>query len=128
METQAVLLNLLLGLLLGMAGQVVRAVSGLRKLTAGVALPAPPAPAPIPVAPAAPAPVAAPTAAEAFSWTQFGISLILGGVAGMTAAIIVLGDGAKLSKEQIMGLIAAGYSGSDFLEGVIKWLPKTPAP
>lgn len=83
-----------------------------------------------PASGAAPSPVPAatssPAAAESFSWTQFGVSILYGSLAGMAAALIVLGDAGKSTKENIMGLIAAGYSGADFLEGVIKWVPKPP--
>ena len=50
-----------------------------------------------------------------FDWRQFLVSLLLGGLAGMAYAIMLLG--APVDKQFLLGGIAAGYAGSDFIEG-----------
>jgi hypothetical protein len=111
MDSQTLLLNLGLGFLLGMAGQVVRAVAGLRKHSG---------------TPPSSGAGAELTPREAFNGTQFAVSLLLGGVAGMLAVVVLWDKMNNLNKDTALGLLAAGYAGSDFLEGVIKWMPKPP--
>jgi hypothetical protein len=47
------------------------------------------------------------------------ISFGIGGVAGALAALSVLPDTGQVSKEQLLGIAAAGYAGADFIEGFI---------
>ena len=47
------------------------------------------------------------------------ISLAIGGVAGALAAVTIVSDLAKVSVEQLFAIAAAGYAGSDFIEGFI---------
>lgn len=125
METHTILLNCLLGLILGVSGQVVRAVAGLRKHF-GVSSAPSNLPPPV-VLPSADPTVPSNTAlADRFSWTEFGVSLILGGVSGIIASVILWDKMQSIDKNVVLGLIAAGYAGSDFLDGIIKWLPKPP--
>lgn len=52
------------------------------------------------------------------------ISLLIGVLAGVMAAIVTLTPGAAISREALLGLVAAGYSGTDFIEGFMaRWLP-----
>lgn len=99
-------MNMSLGLLLGAAGQVIRAVSGLRKNAVS--------------------PGASEGTTQEFSWSKFGLSIILGGTAGMVAALVLWDDLKNPDRNIVLGLLAAGYAGSDFLESVTKWLPKPP--
>jgi hypothetical protein len=46
------------------------------------------------------------------------ISFGIGGVAGALAAITLIPEG-QASKEQLFGIAAAGYAGTDFIEGFI---------
>jgi hypothetical protein len=55
------------------------------------------------------------------------ISFGIGGVAGALAAITVLPDTGAVSKEQLLGIAAAGYAGADFIEGFISRISGTPA-
>lgn len=51
------------------------------------------------------------------------VSLIIGGIAGILGAVFLLG--AKIDKEFLITLIAIGYAGTDFIEGIIrKAVPK----
>lgn len=56
--------------------------------------------------------------------SKLGFSIVLGGVAGMIAVIVVWDD--LKVPNIILGLLAACYAGSDFLECITKWLPKQP--
>jgi hypothetical protein len=47
------------------------------------------------------------------------ISFGIGGVAGALAAVNVLPLAETISKEQLLGIAAAGYAGADFIEGFI---------
>nr|WP_321984274.1 hypothetical protein [uncultured Lichenicoccus sp.] len=99
---------LLLAGLLGMIGQGVRAVVGLK----GLALQA--------LDPNVPLP-------EAFNPTRLIVSLVIGFVAGAlagTAMGIEQVGHADLTRAAMLGLMAAGYSGTDFIEGFISnYLP-----
>ncbi|MGA2122620.1 MAG: hypothetical protein ABSG49_11375 [Methanoregula sp.] len=50
------------------------------------------------------------------------LSLIIGGIAGGLASLMMLGKDVNL--ELLLGLVAAGYAGTDFIEGFMK--TKTP--
>lgn len=47
------------------------------------------------------------------------ISFAIGGVAGAFAAVAILPDSGQITKEQLLGIAAAGYAGTDFIEGFI---------
>ncbi|WP_298975812.1 hypothetical protein [uncultured Roseobacter sp.] len=68
---------------------------------------------------------------KAFSTSQLTISLMLGALAGILATLTAaLGPGANeidsfksggsISQAFIISLLAAGYAGADFLEGIVK--------
>lgn len=74
---------------------------------------------------------------KAFDTKQLGISMLLGGLAGIMAAVTMLAvpgnseleaytTGGAISSAFITSMIAAGYAGGDFLEGIIKSHLKTP--
>jgi uncharacterized membrane protein YeaQ/YmgE (transglycosylase-associated protein family) len=53
-----------------------------------------------------------------FDTKRFLISLLIGGIAGGLAAAYFSGQ--ELNSTIIFGLIAAGYAGTDFIEGFMK--------
>lgn len=48
------------------------------------------------------------------------VSLIIGAVAGSLGAISMLDTTTKINKEYLIMLISIGYTGTDFIEGLIK--------
>jgi len=54
------------------------------------------------------------------------ISFGIGGVAGALAAITLIADPQKIAAEQLFAIAAAGYSGSDFIEGFITKISAAP--
>jgi hypothetical protein len=62
---------------------------------------------------------------EWFDGRQLGVSLLLGGVAGIAYAIPLLG--AVIDKQFLIGAMAAGYAGADFIEGFMTRFVGTPA-
>jgi hypothetical protein len=102
------LLNkLLIGMLLGMAGQLIRVIVGIKKKN---------------------------DANEAHDPQRLLISLLIGAVIGAVAGVLVIVDDPmkELSqKTTLMAIIAAGYAGADFIEGFIQKNPpraNPPAP
>ncbi len=91
---------LLLGGLAGAVGQAARAVVGLKKVNDRAA-----------------AENSDPS--DLFVASRLFISLTIGFVAGALAILIMDVDISAISKEQILGLAAAGYAGADFVEGII---------
>ena len=97
---------IVLGGLLGMIGQGARAVVGLKKVNdqAGQT---------------------STSFAAAFETSRLVVSLVIGFIAGALAALAVAGAGEsnpnpKLTIETVFGLAAAGYAGTDFIEGFVK--------
>ena len=90
---------LILGGILGVCGQVMRVVIGLKKIYFGDK-----------------------PMKEVFEGRTLGTSLLIGFVAGVLAIIGVTKgtDASTLSREIIIAIIGAGYSGTDFIEGLIK--------
>ena len=101
-----------LGATLGAIGQGARAIVGLKKLND-----------------TASAPGSVQTAADMFDASRLLVSLMIGAIAGALAAIITDFDVHKdIPIALLMGLAAAGYTGSDFIEGVMsRFVPKTDA-
>ncbi len=96
---------LTLAFLLGIAGQLVRVSIGLKKLhdknlAEGRKTP--------------------------FDPKKFWISIALGALAGMMVAIAKWGGGSTIQPDFIFTLMAAGYAGSDIIEGLIEGWTKTP--
>jgi len=107
MEIAVALLYIVLGVILGAVGQGARAVIGIKK--------------------------AADEAAanekkidEWFDWKRFLFSIVIGAIAGCLAAILLLD--APVNQELMLGLVAAGYAGTDFIEGLISKYTPVPAP
>jgi len=98
---------LLMSTLLGVGGQVARSVVGIKKEMDAAAAKNPKQ-----------------GWSDWFDARQLIVSLLLGGTAGLLAGIMMLGE--EPGKSYMVGCIAAGYAGSDFIEGFMsKNVPKT---
>ena len=98
---------LAVGALLGAGGQGLRAIIGIKKQIEEARLASPPL-----------------TVAQWFDGKKLGISFLLGAIAGVLAAVAQYASDQVVSKELLMGFLAAGYGGADFIEGLMqKWLP-----
>ncbi len=104
MKIGVAILYIVLGIILGAVGQGARAIIGVKK--------------------------AADEAAEKcltrvdewFDMKRLLFSLIIGGIAGCLAAIVLIET--PVNKELLLGLVAAGYAGTDFIEGLMsKYTP-----
>jgi hypothetical protein len=105
---------ILLGGILGMVGQGIRVIAGLPKLNSAVnALPD----------------TTDVKFGDVFDMKQLIVSLIIGFLAGLLAAVSLgLKAEDNIDPKVILGLIAAGYTGADFIEGIVKtFLPKIQA-
>ncbi|MEO1457668.1 MAG: hypothetical protein AAFV49_08900 [Pseudomonadota bacterium] len=91
-----------LGAACGIAGQTARVVVGLKKAQDAAA--------------------ADPDPEAAIKSQRILVSLLIGAAAGSLAGIYTLDDPNMVSQEEVLGLIAAGYAGADFIEGVMKKL------
>ena len=105
-NTQALLLGILLALVLGVFGQGVRVIAGLKKLADEAADKGQPM-------------------ARDFVWTRFLLSLATGAVAGIAAFLGYWYGGASTGVDPtqapvLFGIVAAGYSGADFIEAFVK--------
>ena len=100
--------GLLLGGLLGMLGQGIRIIVGLKKLNDEAS-------------------VEGSSFSSKFQGNRLGLSLLIGFIAGGLAVIgFAETPGFKTpSREMIVTLLGAGYAGTDFIEGFIqKYLPR----
>jgi len=111
MDVLLALMYVLLGAVIGAVGQGTRAIIGIKKASDE----------------------AAEKVQEMKDWFNLNylmFSLILGSIAGVLAAIALLGS--EITREMLLGLIIAGYAGADFIEGFAeRFIPKTgtsPAP
>jgi len=97
------ILTLVLGGILGMIGQGIRVVAGLKKVNDQASK-------------------EGRSFGEMFQGSALGISLLIGFIAGALAMIGISEslEAAKPSKEIIVTLLGAGYAGTDFIEGFIK--------
>jgi hypothetical protein len=103
--------GLLLGGLLGMLGQGIRIIVGLKKLNEEASL-------------------QGTSFSSKFQGSRLGLSLLIGFIAGGLAVIgYAETPGFKSpTRELIVTLLAAGYAGTDFIEGFIrKYLPQRAA-
>jgi hypothetical protein len=92
---------LVLGSLLGAAGQLIRAIAGLKKLSddasrQGLRM------------------------SDCFAPSQLVISVMIGAVAGLLGAIGLGLDLAQITPGELTPLIGFGYAGSDFIEAFMK--------
>lgn len=103
MAAGEVLQVLFLGGLLGLFGQGARAIVGLKTLSDYASSPNP-------------------TEADVFNAARLIISLIIGFIAGIAAALafeIAGGDSAKINGQTLLGFAGAGYVGTDVIEAFI---------
>ncbi|MCA1963375.1 MAG: hypothetical protein LDL31_05460 [Prosthecobacter sp.] len=102
-ETQGLfLLNLLIGMVLGLIGQAARASVGLKKESDAKGSDT--------------------SLRQVFDGSQLMISLLYGAAAGGLAALLLGSDKMKLvgnDQSVWLALVGAGYSGSDFIEGLM---------
>ena len=109
MNAMAWLPAILLGGVLGMVGQGVRVVIGLKKTVDE-------------------AQKKQTAFSDEFQWSLLVTSLIIGFVAGVIASVMVSKPDQQLTTDTVLGFMAAGYAGTDFIEGMFqKYLPKKPA-
>lgn len=110
MLTQNLLNALLLGGLLGLIGQGIRMIVGLKKAYEG-------------------ATAETKTFTQVFEGRRLGISLLIGFIAGVLGALALnVSSMPELANETLVSLIGAGYAGTDFIEGFIrKVTPSTPS-
>jgi CHASE2 domain-containing sensor protein len=109
MNAAQTLTFVLLGALLGAAGQGARVVVGLKKEIVD-------------------ARGTGKTVAQWFDGRELLVSFVLGSVAGIIAAIWQYGPDVLITKNLLLGFAAAGYAGADFIGGLMeKWIPAKPA-
>jgi hypothetical protein len=105
MDSGQTLTFVVLGALLGAAGQGARAVVGLKKEIGD-------------------ARNAGKTVGEWFDGRELLISFVLGSVAGTLAAIWQYAPDVQITRSLLLGFAAAGYAGADFISGLMeKWIP-----
>lgn len=104
-----ILAKLLVGLLLGAAGQTARAIVGLKKTSDE-------------------ARALNTTVGQRFCASELIVSLLIGGVAGVLGAIALLDQlGDLTDRATLVALVTAGYAGTDFIEGFMRNSSQTPA-
>lgn len=93
---------MLLGIVSGAAGQLARSIAGIVKLNQSRIDPDRPT--------------------ETFQINTLVMSIIIGATAGLIAALAMFGDASadpeksKITTQSILGLMAAGYAGADFIQ------------
>jgi uncharacterized membrane protein YeaQ/YmgE (transglycosylase-associated protein family) len=101
------LVAVILGGVLGLVGQAIRAVAGLKKMHDTSTMPGNPS-------------------AGQFNASELFVSLLIGFVAGV-AAVLITQDLTKpmtIGLTAALGIMAAGYAGTDFIEAFMKkYLP-----
>lgn len=106
MEIVMAILYIVLGIILGAVGQGARAIIGVKKSADEAAA------------------NKMTRVDEWFDMKRLIWSLIIGGIAGCLAAILLIES--PINKELLLGLVAAGYAGTDFIEGLMsKYTPPT---
>jgi uncharacterized membrane protein YeaQ/YmgE (transglycosylase-associated protein family) len=103
MESNFLVTNLLYGGIFGMIGQSLRLIVGLKKSYSEAAL-------------------VGHSFSQTFDWGQLVSGLIIGFVSGVIASFIVIDETnqGSFNKQMLMGFVAAGYSGADFIEGFVR--------
>lgn len=107
MENQQLLINLLFGGILGVIGQGIRVIIGLKKLNDEAAT----------QAAADGVKSAKEFVKEEFDAKKIWISLFIGFLAGCLASFT---QEAPFNKDVQMAIVVAGYSGADFIEGIFR--------
>lgn len=104
------ILIIILGGLAGALGQSTRVVIGLKKLDDQAA-------------------AEGKTREDLFKSSRIMISLVIGFTAGALAALLARIDPKSIQVEQLLAFAAAGYTGADFIEGVMNRItPSTASP
>ncbi len=109
MDTSLILMNLLLGGLLGILGQGIRVIAGLKKLHDTTQEPL--------------------KHNEQFDPRRLWISLFLGFIAGGLGVVTLMDDmgAVALTKDMIITMIGIGYAGVDFIEAFLsKYITSEP--
>jgi hypothetical protein len=99
MDVTTAVLYVVLGAILGAVGQGTRSIVGIKKRSDQAA-------------------VKNEEMKEWFDLNRLLFSLIIGAIAGSFAAVFLVGM--EIGQEFLLGLIAAGYAGTDFIEGIIE--------
>ncbi len=109
-DVASLAIAVLLGGLLGMVGQDVRVIVGLKKQQDEAA-------------------AKGKTFADGFQPSRLVLSLVIGFIAGALGILTVInGDAQKIMMNQVLTVIAIGYAGTDFIEGCMaRYLPGSPA-
>ena len=103
----AAIQGLSLGAILGAAGQSVRTIVGLKKAAESAS-------------------AAGSTLKQEFDGSKLLVSLLIGAVAGILAALPFVSEVGSLTSQTLIALLGAGYAGADFIEGFMsKALPST---
>jgi len=109
MDINVLLMQVILGAVLGAVGQGARVIVGLKKLNDEVS-------------------ATGKQFKDEFSASSLVVSLIIGAVAGVLAIIGAVGIESELmNRESMMAVIASGYAGADFIEGFMKKAGNIPA-
>ena len=113
MQPEHLINLLLLGGILGVAGQALRIIVGLKKLNYNNAIA-----------------VTTGAAQQDFSWARMLLSVFIGFIVGILAMLVKYfaadNNDVNVGPELIVAITAVGYSGVDFLEGIFNaYLPKT---
>lgn len=103
MDITSILVNVVLGILLGMIGQGIRAIVGIKKENDQAA---------------------GKDWKEWFDMNELVLSLIIGGIAGGLSATLLLSRGTEVDRDSLLTLVGSGYAGTDFIEGFM--VRKTP--
>lgn len=105
MDIVEALALILIGALTGAAGQGVRAIIGIKKRLEETSH------------------GKNETEKDWFDGKKLVFSFIVGSIAGILAAAYQLEPGILITKELVLGFAVAGYAGTDFIQGVLHWLP-----
>lgn len=96
-----------LGALMGAVGQGARVVVGVKKLQDAAS-------------------ASTATLGSLIDPSRMVISLAIGAIAGVLAAVSVSIDMARIGPSELLGFAAAGYAGADFIEGLISRVAPAP--
>ena len=101
MTPSEALYYILLGMFLGMIGQMIRVVIGVKKVQEKAVS-------------------ENREFKEAFDMKRLVISMLIGATAGVLGIVSLYWGEQEVTKEMALGLIAIGYSGTDFIEGLFR--------
>lgn len=106
MNIEQWLLLLCFGSIVGILGQFLRVIAGLKKVADQAA-------------------ASQTTITDNFDNGRFFRSILIGSVAGSAAAFSTISSLSQISHESVLGIMAAGYVGADFVEAfVARYIPE----